>query len=358
MNWKEKRVLVTGGASFIGSHLVGKLVSLGARVTVVDDLSSGTLDNLANCPRIAFVKTDLEYSKLRDLIKIFKGNEIVFHLAATHGGRGYIETHPADVVSNFSIDHHTLEAACRAGVEKVVLASSACVYPPILQEELDSDYLLKETDSDPRKLQVALSADLEYGWSKLMAELQLNSFIKQYGLKGATLRFVTVYGERENETHSIIALIHKAHERMDPFVIWGDGEQSRDFTYVSDIVDGTILAAERINDGSPINLGTGQRFKIRDVAGMIFDIMDHHPSVEYDASKPTGVINRALDIDRARNLLGWAPRISLREGLERTISWYKETHVARGMVNESILMERKSAEAPPPVALPPTKLSL
>jgi len=341
MNWEDVRVVVTGGASFIGSHLVDELVRLGAKVTVIDNLSSGRLENLSeSIEKIHFVKMDLEYCSLSELTKIFHEIDIVFHLAATHGGRGYIDSHPADVCSNFAIDHHVFEAACKAGVEKVIYASSACVYPPKLQSEYDSDYLLKESDCDPSDLSQPLSADLEYGWTKLMGEIQLNAFIKQYGLKGCSLRFATVYGPRENETHAIIALIYKAFERMNPFVIWGNGEQERDFTYVSDIVRGTILAAEKISDGTPINLGTGRKSKLKDVARIIFDIMDFHPKVVFDTSKPTGVISRALDISRAKKLLGWEPQVSLEEGLRKTIEWYVKTHKKRGYIDERLLMER------------------
>ncbi len=350
MNWKEKPVIVTGGASFIGSHLVDKLYSLGARVTVIDNLSSGTLENLSQSPKVEFVNMDLEYARIEDLKRVFKGHETVFHLAATHGGRGYIDTHPADVCSNFSIDHHTFEASYLAGVEKVVTASSACVYPPSLQKNYDNDYLLKEEDSDALALDKPISADLEYGWAKLMSEVQLNAFIKQYGLKGCSTRFVTAYGERENETHAIVALIHKANEGMNPYVIWGTGEQSRDFTYVSDIVDGTIAAAERIDDGTPINLGTGKRFKLKEVAYAIFDLMNFYPKVAFDTSKPTGVVSRALDISRAKQLLGWEPKVSLREGLERTVKWYVKTHVPTGRVNETLLMERKVPQTVPGIS--------
>ena len=340
-DWRDRRVLVTGGASFIGSHLVDRLSSKGAQVTVVDDLSSGTLDNLTQTPAISFVKMDLEYSKLPDLVRVFKGHEMVFHLAAAHGGRGYIDAHPADVSSNFAIDHHTFEAACRADVGKVVFASSACVYPPIRQRDERARYLLRESDCDTRNLDGSFSADLEYGWAKLMGEVQLHSFIKQYGMKGAILRFVTAYGERENETHAIVALIYKAHERMNPYLIWGTGEQSRDFTYVSDIVEGTILAAERVSDGSPINLGTGKRHKLDDVAAMILQLMNFHPTIQHEVSRPVGVVNRALDIRVARTLLGWEPKVSMREGLRRTITWYVRTHPREGRVNEHILTERR-----------------
>ena len=126
--WNEKRVLVTGGASFIGSHLVDKLVELDSTVTVIDNLSSGTMENLnKSINKINFVNQDLEYITKNDLKKNFLDQEIVFHLAAVHGGRGYITTHPADVCSNYSIDHHVFEGCMESNVENIVFASTACV---------------------------------------------------------------------------------------------------------------------------------------------------------------------------------------------------------------------------------------
>ncbi len=342
MQWRNRRVIITGGASFIGSHLVDRLVELGADVTVIDNFSSGTRQNLSqSLPKINLITMDLEWCNLDEITEAFKNHEIVFHLAATHGGRGYIHTHPADVSSNFAIDHHVFEASLKAGVDRIIIASSACVYSPKLQATVGSDYLLKENDTNPFKLDEPLSADIEYGWAKLMGEVQLIAFIKQYGIKGCSLRFVTAYGPRENETHAIIALIYKAFEKMDPYVIWGSGEQDRDFTYVSDIVEGTILAAEKITDGTPINLGTGVRYKVKNVAAKIFDIMGWRPKrIIFDTSKPEGVASRALDITRAKQLLGWAPQVSLEEGLRKTIQWYVKTHEPKGYVDEKVLMER------------------
>lgn len=342
MMWKNKNVVVTGGASFIGSHLVDKLVELGSRVTVVDDLSSGKLENLSqSMTNIKFINKDLRYFDKREIVELFKDNEMVFHLAAVHGGRGYITKHKAEICSNLVIDHNVLEASKNAGVRKVIFASTACVYPPKLQNGYNSNYLLKESDCDLSDISKPLSADSEYGWFKLMGEIQLRTYVHQYGMEGCSLRFVTVYGPRENETHSIIALIYKCLERMDPFVIWGNGEQIRDFTYVSDIVDGTILAAEKINDGSAINLGTSQRYKVRDVAERILKIMDFHPKkISYDTSKPTGVINRSLDIDKAKQLLGWKPKVSIEEGIKKTIEEYTKTHFKKGEVDDKLLIER------------------
>ena len=341
--WNETNVLVTGGASFIGSHLVDKLVSLGSKVTVVDNLSSGTLENLDQSKeKITFLNQDLEYISKSDLDKIFRDKEIVFHLAAVHGGRGYITTHPADVSSNYSIDHHVFEGCNDSNVQNLVFASTACVYPTKLQDTIGSDYKLKEQDADPTDLDKLMSADIEYGWEKLMSEMQLNAFKKQYGLKGCPVRFVTAYGPRENETHAIIALIYKAIEKMNPYQIWGDGNQERDFTYVEDIVDGTILAAEKISDGTPVNLGTGDRYKMIDVVNMIFKILGWKPDkIEFDTSKPVGALSRALDNERASNLLGWSPRFNLEDGLRKTIDWYKTSHKIEGNVDQDILLERK-----------------
>jgi len=339
--WKSKKVVVTGGASFIGSHLVDSLVGLGSEVVVLDNLSSGTLENLEkSLPEIKFVDQDLEYSSLDNLVRLFRGHEIVFHLAATHGGRGYIDSHPADITSNFAIDHHVFEACATSGVGKVVFASSACVYPPKLQSKVGSSYLLREEDAPVEHLDQPLSSDLEYGWAKLMGEMQLNSFIRQYDIQGCSVRFVTAYGPRENETHAIVALIYKAFERMDPFVIWGDGNQERDFTYVSDIVSGTLLAAEKVSDGTPINLWTQRRISLVEMARMIFDLMEFHPKIRFDPAGPVGVRSRALDISRARALLGWEPGVSLKEGMRSTIDWYVRSHKPNGGVVEKMLYER------------------
>jgi nucleoside-diphosphate-sugar epimerase len=340
--WIDKRVLVTGGASFIGSHLVDKLAEMGTKVTVVDNLSSGKTQNLEqSMNQIKFIRKDLEYITKNEITQLFHDQNIVFHLAADHGGRGYIQTHPADVCSNLSIDHHVFEAALNSNVENLVFSCTACVYPSILQSKVGSNYNLKESDSDVSKLDSFFSADIEYGWAKLMSEMQLNAFIKQYGLRGCPVRFVTAYGPRENETHAIIALIHKALQKMDPYPIWGNGEQERDFTYVEDIVNGTIRAAESIFDGTPVNLGTGRRYRIIDVAKTIFGIIGWEPEkIKFEKSMPVGPLSRALDNTRAKELLGWEPKFSLKQGLMKTIDWYSSSQRTKNEESLNILLER------------------
>jgi nucleoside-diphosphate-sugar epimerase len=339
--WIDSNVLVTGGASFIGSHLVDKLVTLGANVTVIDNLSSGRIENLdRSWNKIKFIKKDLEHIPKDDIDDIFKDQERAFHLAAVHGGRGYISGHPADVCSNLAIDHHVFEACVNSNIENIVFASTACVYPTNLQEKIGSDYKLKEQDSDPTNLGGFMSADIEYGWAKLMSEMQMISFKKQYGLKGCPVRFVTAYGPRENKTHAIIALIYKAVEKMNPFEVWGNGQQERDFTYVEDIIDGSILAAEKVSDCTPINLGTGKKYKIMDVIERICNIVNWRPSkFKFDISKPVGALSRALDNSRAKEMLGWEPRFTLEDGLLRTINWYLKAHKVEGGVGIEILVE-------------------
>lgn len=339
--WVDRNVLVTGGASFIGSHLVDKLVKFGANVTVVDDLSSGKLQNLEQSKdEINFINKNLEYITKDEITPIFLDKNIIFHLAAVHGGRGYIQMHPADVCSNLSIDHHVFEASANANVENVIYASTACVYPNQLQSKIGSNYKLKEKDCDVSILDNFLSADIEYGWGKLMSEIQLNAFIKQYGMKGCPVRFVTAYGPRENETHSIIALIFKAIKKIDPYPVWGDGQQERDFTYVEDVVDGTIKAAEKIFDGTPINLGTGRKYKIIEVIEAICDIIGWKPSTfKYEKSMPVGPLSRSLDNRRAKDLLNWEPKFTFLDGLAKTIEWYLlNRHGIES--NNNLLLER------------------
>jgi len=268
--------------------------------------------------------------------------DVVFHLAALHGGRGYIDTHPAECSSNMILDQLVFEESCKAGVDRICFASSACVYPSYLQGQTGSDYLLKEDDADPFVRDKAF-ADLEYGWAKLMGEMALKAYHKEYGLKTAAVRIFTAYGPRENETHAIVALIAKAFIKMDPYVIWGNGEQDRNFTYVQDIVDALVLASERIEDGSAVNAGRRDRLTINQTIDLVFDLVNWKPSkIERDLSKPQGVASRAADLTRARQVLDWEPRVSYREGFKKTIDWYYANHDAAAVrANlDKVLLER------------------
>lgn len=350
--WDNKAVLVTGGASFIGSHLVDKLLKLGANVRIVDDLSSGRMENLEYPLRLdkrkkCWIGENIEFFKgdLKDKCfteKVMKGMDAVFHLAALHGGRGYITTHPAECCTNMILDQLVFETAHNVGVERICFASSACVYPTFLQEDAETGYLLKEEDADPFVLGKSFS-DLEYGWAKFMGEMALRAYHKEYGMKTASVRIFTAYGPRENETHAIVALIAKAFVRMDPYVIWGTGKQDRNFTYVQDMVDALILAAEKIEDGSPVNAGRDDRITLNQATELVFDIVGWRPKqIKHDLSKPQGVASRAADLTRARRILGWEPEVSYKEGFKETIEWYfanKNKEEVKANL-EKLLMER------------------
>ena len=329
--YNDKRILVTGGASFIGSHLVDMLLEHGADVLVADNFSSGKLSNLEypleekgrgfwKWENLTVKEGDLKDKGFTK--EVVKDADIVFHLAASHGGRGYIQTHPAECCTNMILDQLVFEEATKAGGDRICFASSACVYPSYLQMEEGSSYLLKEEDADPFARDKAF-ADLEYGWAKLMGEMALKAYHRQYGIKTSSVRIFTAYGPRENETHAIIALIAKAFVKMDPYVIWGTGEQDRNFTYVQDIVEALLLAVEKIDDGSAVNAGRDDRVTINQAVKLIFDIVGWRPKeIKHDVSAPQGVSSRAADLTNTRKILGWEPTVSYREGFEKTIQWY------------------------------------
>jgi nucleoside-diphosphate-sugar epimerase len=347
----NEKILVTGGASFIGSHLVDTLLKKEKTVVVADDFSSGKLSNLEYpfhqkqegrwlAPNIEVIQGDLKEKSFTK--SVMEDVDIVFHLAALHGGRGYIDTHPAECCTNMILDQMVFETACAEGVKKVCFASSACVYPSYLQDETGSDYLLKEKDADPVVRDKAF-ADLEYGWAKLMGEMALKAYKREYGLKTSAARIFTAYGPRENETHAIVALIAKAFVNMDPYVIWGTGEQDRNFTYVQDIVDALILASEKIEDGTAINAGRDDRLTMNQAAELVFELVNWKPSkIVHDLSKPQGVASRAADLTKAKKVLNWSPKVTYREGFEKTISWYfanKDKNAVKSNL-EKLLMER------------------
>ncbi len=336
MFYKGKKVFITGGAGFIGSTLADKLIQLGAKTTIGDNLSSGRLTNILRIWKknnLKYRKTSYGYStneehkfifvnfeQMGDTLKALKNQEIVFHLAANIGGRGYINTHPADCCEGFSINQNVIKAAHLVGVDRLLFASSACVYPQDLQKNYGSKYLLKEEDAIKNNW---VNADKEYGWAKVMGELALNAYNKQYGLKGVSTRYVTAYGPWENDTHAIIALIRRAVEKKDPYIVWGSGKQDRDFTFVNDIVSGTLAACEKSTDAQAINLGTGERYTVAEVIRMIFSIEDWKPKkVIFDITKPEGVKTRALDINKAKEEMDWKPQYNLSQGLKETIDWF------------------------------------
>ncbi len=322
-SYARERVLVTGGASFIGSHLVEMLVAHGAEVTVADDFSSGSREHLAS------VNGEIEVLEgdLRDPVfaeRAANRAQTVFHLAALHGGRGYIDTHPVECTSNMLLDHVVFESCVAAGAQRIVHASSACVYPTDLQEDDARRILLREEDANFDEPGKAF-ADGEYGWAKLMGELQLRAFHSQYGIDAVAARIFTAYGERENESHAVIALIAKSVARLDPFPVWGDGKQTRNFTYVRDTAHGLALAG-RLSGFDVLNVGTSQHHTILELLDVIFEHLDWRPTrLDFQVGQPVGVRSRAADTSRIKELTGWEPSTAMREGVSQTVDWYVRT---------------------------------
>jgi nucleoside-diphosphate-sugar epimerase len=338
-SYRGERVLVTGGASFIGSHLAELLVSHGARVTVADDFSSGCLSHLdAVAQDVEILEGDLRAPSFAR--RASRGIDTLFHLAAQHGGRGYIDTHPVECASNMLLDHVVFSAAVAAGASRLVHASSACVYPVHLQASEARRELLQEEDANFDEPGKAF-ADGEYGWAKLMGELQLRAFHKQYGVDAVAARIFTAYGERENESHAVVALIAKAAARLDPYPIWGDGRQTRNFTYVRDTVYGLAVAG-RLTGNQVVNIGTSQHRTILELLDVIFRHVAWRPAeLDFQLDRPVGVRSRASDNTRIRALTGWEPDTALAEGVARTIDWYVATTSADRLRNlDTLLMTR------------------
>lgn len=316
--WKKKKILVTGGSSFIGSTLVDRLLEKGANVSIIDDLSSGKLENIKDHIKkktVKFTKADLREPGVTR--KAVKGIDVIFHLAADHGGRGYVDLHQAGPASNLFLDGLVFWEAVKAGVEKVIFASSGCVYPNYIQKDTEKKIFLTEDKVVP-----PYDADNMYGWAKLMAELTLKAYYKEYSLKAASCRYFTVYGPRGVENHAVIAMIARAFIGQDPFEVWGNGKQIRNWTYIDDIVRGTILAAEKIDDGTAVNLGTMERVRVIDAVKEVLHYTGHKAEIKLLPNMPTGPMNRVADNALAKKLLGWKPEIPFFEGLHKTIDWY------------------------------------
>jgi UDP-glucose 4-epimerase len=320
--WSSRKAVVTGGASFIGSTLVDALLKRGATVRIVDDFSSGVMQNIEHVVddgAVQVIRGDLRDPGVA--AKAVDGMDIVFHLAADHGGRGYVDLHQYACSTNLALDSILFGAALAAGVEKVVYASSGCAYPLYLQADPgETLYLTEDMLGAP-----GYDPDGLYGLAKLAGELTLRAMHDEFGLKTASCRYFTVYGPRGVENHAVIAMIARAFLREDPFHVWGNGEQVRNWTYVDDIVEGTIRAAEKIDDGTAVNLGTMERVRVLDAVNMVCTLAGYAPQILLQPDMPTGPMNRVADNGLAKRLLGWEPMVPFAEGLQRTFEWYFST---------------------------------
>jgi len=316
MRWKDSKVLVTGGAGFIGSNIVKKLLDLGSEVYVADNFSRGKKENLEPfLDKIHLYSVDL--TKLENCLSATKNVDYVFHLAASVGGIHFIQKeNVGGSTPSVLMNTNMLEAARINDVNNFLFTSSACIYR---ERNLELNRF-KEEDAYP--------ADpiTTYGWVKLLGEIQCKSYYLDYGIKSSVVRIFNAYGENENLhpkwSHVIPSLIRKAIlYPQEKFKIFGDGKQERAFLYVQDCVDGLLLSMEKIVDATPVNLGSEELVSINELAQKIVRVLGEKINIEYDLSGPQGTHRYCADTSKMKKILRWNPRISLDVGLKRTYEW-------------------------------------
>lgn len=311
--WEDKRVIVTGGAGFLGSFVINKLIQRQAAQIFVPRIEEYDLVNIADINRMytdALSTGDLE--------------TIVIHLAALAGGIGANRSRPADFFYlNLMMGVQLMHQAWQRGVSKFVALGTICAYPkftplPFREENLWDGYP-EETNAP-------------YGLAKKMLLVQAQTYREQYGFNAIYLLPVNLYGPGDNfnleTSHVIPALIRKcveAQERGDSqVVLWGDGTPTREFLYVEDAAEGILLAAERYNSSEPVNLGSSMEISIRELAELIGRLTGFQGQFIWDTSQPNGQPRRALDTSRAEQYFGFKAQMRFEEGLQRTIEWYRQ----------------------------------
>lgn len=315
--WQNKKVLVTGGAGFIGSHLVEKLVKRGAKVSVLDNFKNNKRKNLQSVKKeIKMLKGDCK--DISTAQKACHGQDIVMNLAARAGGNGYNETHQATMLrDNLIITTTMLEEARKANVERFLIVSSACVYPNNCSVPTpESEGFLNEPEP----------TNGGYGWAKRMAELLGKYYKEEYGMKIAIARPYNSYGPRDNfdpnVSHVIPALIKRVYDGENPLKVWGSGNQTRAFMYVDDFIDGLLLTTEKYPVADAVNIGTDEEVTIKELVKKIVKISGKKVQILFDTSKPDGSKRRNSDNRKAYDKIGFKAEITLEEGLKRTMAWY------------------------------------
>jgi len=308
MFWEDKTVLVTGGAGFLGSALVRTLEQRGL-----------AKENI-RVPR----SRDLDLRQWENCVEAVRDVDLVIHLAAKVGGIGYNMANPGSLFyDNAVMGIQLMEAARQAGVRKFVAVGTICAYPkftpiPFREENLWEGYP-EETNAP-------------YGLAKKMLLVQAQAYRQQYGFNAIYLLPVNLYGPGDNfdpaSSHVIPALIKKFVEAVETGAesveVWGTGSASREFLYVDDAAEGIALAAERYDRPDPVNLGAGFEITIRDLATLIADLTGFTGEIVWDTTKPDGQPRRCLDVSRAEREFGFRAKVDFREGLKRTIEWYKK----------------------------------
>lgn len=316
--YNGKKVLVTGGAGFVGSHLVEMLAERGAKVTVPVRKSTN-LEFLSEVSKkINVVEADLTDRKAVD--RVMDGQEIVLNLAAAKGG-GIANSikHQASLFrDNMAPFLNVLDSARVAGVERFLVVSSACVYPR------DTNHPTPESEGFKNFPE---PANAGYGWSKRMEEYLGKAYAEEFGMKIAIARPYNCYGPRDDffapTSHVIPGLLKRIIAGENPLVVWGSGKQTRSFLYVTDFARGLLEVCEKYPEADPINLGSSEEITIGDLAKLLIKLTGVNTELVFDTTKPDGQPRRTCDTTKAEQKIGFRPAVSLRDGLIKTIEWYK-----------------------------------
>lgn len=316
-----RKVVVTGGAGFLASHLIDALTARGAVVRAVDARSRPR--HLP--PEVEYVQADLLQPSVCE--EALRGAEFAFHLAAIGWGfHENVKRQPELLTGNLLLNTTLLDTAHRVGVQRYLYTSSSAVYPAYL-EELCED---APWDQPPHESEQA------FGWAKRMGEIQAKVYYQEYGMPIAIVRPANPYGPRDNfdpdKSHVIPALIHRAVARETPFVVWGSGRAVRSFVHARDVALGMLLALERYAVADPVNLASRETTTIADLVKLVLELTGFSGALlEFDTSKPDGHPRKVPSALRAEEKLGLRQYTSLRDGLKETIDWYVvESRVSQG----------------------------
>lgn len=320
---KDSRVLVAGGAGFVGANLIMRLLSLGARVrATLHRKGPVILDQ-----RIEYIKSDL--TQMEGCKEAVAGMDHVFLCAANTSGAAVIASTPlVHVTPNILMNSQMLEAAYFARVKKFIWLSSNAAYPPSGDRPVKEDEMF---DGDPYE------AYFGVGWMKRYTEILCRMYSEKLRnpMTTVVLRPSNIYGPYDDydfeTSHVMAALIRRVVERHDPFQVWGTGDDVRDWIYIDDFIDALILAAENINTFKPLNIGLGRGYTIKDALRMMLAIEAYtNAHIVYDSSKPSMIPIRLIDTSEAENALGFKARTGLEEGIEKTIRWYRQNRLTTG----------------------------